>query len=184
MRRSTLVAPTSAGPSRTLALRVDANDDRGLSQIVANVYRNGALVRSTKTTVADGAREAIHTASVSLPGGEYQLKYNAHDRAGNVSATGTFTFTIDATAPTVTVKDGQNFTVATGDAYDRVSFKLYDAGRIDRVELNGVVKDLANAPWSDVNFVTPGVFGAVRGENTLVVFDVAGNSRSTVFTLN
>lgn len=179
-----LVAPTAAGPFRTLDLRVDATDDRGLSQIVANVYRDGTLVRSTQTAVADGARAATHTASVSLPDGQYQLKYNAHDRAGNVSATGTFAFTIDATAPTVTVKDGQNFTVATGDSYDRVSFKLYDAGRIDRVELNGVVKDLANAPWSDVNFVTPGVFGAVRGENTLVVFDVAGNSQSTVFTLN
>ena len=50
-------------------------------------------------SVADGARAATHTASVTLPDGQYQLKYNAHDRAGNVSATGTFAFTIDATVP-------------------------------------------------------------------------------------
>jgi hypothetical protein len=74
--------------------------------------------------------------------------------------------------------------VATGATYDKVSFKLYDAGRIDKVELNGVVKDLSNNAWSDVNFVTPGVFGAVKGLNTLVVFDVAGNTATTTFTLN
>ena len=98
---ATLVAPTSTGPSPALALQVDATDDRGLAKSVANVYRDGALVRSTQTPVADGARAATHTASVTLPDGQYQLKYNAHDRAGNVSATGTFAFTIDATAPTV-----------------------------------------------------------------------------------
>lgn len=179
-----LAAPTTAGPFSALDLRVDATDDRGLAKIVANVYREGALVDSTQSAVADGATTASHAASVTLPDGSYQLRYNAHDRAGNVSATGTFAFTIDATAPTATVKDGADFTVRTGDTFDTVSFKLFDAGRVDRVELNGTVKDLTDNTWSDLNFVRPGVFGAVRGENTLVVFDVAGNSHTTVFTLN
>jgi hypothetical protein len=179
-----LVSPATAGPLRSLDVQLNASDDRGLAKIVANVYQDGALVKSTQTKVADGARTATHTAHVVLPDGSYTLRYNAHDAAGNVSATKTFAFTIDATKPKATVKDGAEFTVATGQSYDKVSFKLYDAGRIDKVVLNGVVKDLSDNTWSDVNFIKPGVFGAVSGENTLVVYDVAGNTESVTFTLN
>ena len=182
--QTVLAAPTTAGPFRSLDVQVDATDDRGLAKIVANVYRDGTLVKSTQSPVADGAQSASHRAQVTLPDGSYTLRYNAHDTAGNVSATRSFAFTIDATKPKATVKDGAAFTVATGDTYDKVSFKLNDAGKIDKVELNGVVKDLTNNAWSDVNFVTPGVFGAVKGENTLVVFDVAGNTETITFTLN
>ncbi|SMQ62127.1 right-handed parallel beta-helix repeat-containing protein [Agreia sp. VKM Ac-1783] len=179
----TLVSPTSAGPFGTLAVQVDATDDRGLAQIVANVYKDGTLVKSTQSAIA-GDTTASHSATVELPDGAYTVKYNAHDLAGNVSQTGEFAFTIDATKPKATVKDGPEFTVATGSSYDKVSFKLFDTGLIDRVELNGVVKDLSNNAWSDVNFVTPGVFGAKSGENTLVVYDVAGNTETVTFTLN
>jgi hypothetical protein len=179
----TLVSPTTAGPFGALAVQVDATDDRGLAQIVANVYKDGALLKSTQSAIA-GDRAASHSATVTLPDGSYTVKYNAHDLAGNVSQTGEFAFTIDATKPKATVKDGAEFTVATGSTFDKISFKLSDAGLIDRVELNGVVKDLSNNAWSDVNFVTPGVFGAKSGENTLVVYDVAGNAETVTFTLN
>ncbi|MDF2849100.1 MAG: alpha-glucosidase, family 31 of glycosyl hydrolase, partial [Oerskovia sp.] len=89
----------------------------------------------------------------------------------------------DTTAPTVTVKQGAEFTQGDAEAHDRVSFKLYDAGKIDRVTINGVVKDLVDDEWSDVNFVAPGVFGAVAGENTLVAQDAAGNTTTVTFTL-
>jgi hypothetical protein len=180
----TRVSPTTAGPFSSLDVEVDAADDRGLSKIVANVYKGSTLVKSTQSAVADGARTATHTASVTLPDGKYTLKYNAHDLAGNVSKTESFAFTIDATKPTVTVKKGVPFTVETGETYDKVSFKLQDPGKIDRVELNGVTKDLTDNAWSDVNFVAPGVFGARSGENTLVVYDVAGNATTTTFVLN
>lgn len=179
-----LAAPTASGPFRSLDVQVDATDDRGLAKIVANVYKDGKLVTSTQSAVADRARAATHTANVVLPDGSYTLKYNAHDLVGNVSATGSFAFTIDATKPTATVKEGAQFTVATGQTYDKVSFKLHDPGKIDKVELNGVVKDLTNNAWSDVNFIAPGVFGAVAGANTLVVYDVAGNTETVTFTLN
>lgn len=180
---ATLVAPTTAGPFPQVELRVDATDDRGLQRVVANIYRDGKLVKSTQTA-ANGATSATHTASVALPDGAYSVKYNASDLAGNVAKTGTFAFTVDATKPTATVKDGSAYTVKTGATYDLVSFKLHDAGKIDRVELNGKVKDLTDNAWSDVNFVRPGVFGAVQGQNTLIVFDVAGNAREYTFTLN
>lgn len=180
---ATLVSPTTAGPFQNLQLQVDATDDRGLNRIVANIYKDGTLVRSTQTA-ANGATSATHAATVSLPDGAYTVKYSAVDLAGNVARTGTYTFTIDATIPTVTVKDGAAFTVGADGTYDLVSFKLYDAGKIDRVTINGTVKDLSNNAWSDINVVKPGTFGAVKGENTLVAYDVAGNARTIVFTLN
>jgi len=73
---------------------------------------------------------------------------------------------------------------STGETYDMISFKLYDAQKVDKVELNGKVKDLSNNQWSDVNFIKPPTFGAVKGLNTLVVFDVAGNTQTYTFTLN
>ncbi|MFC8599096.1 PQQ-dependent sugar dehydrogenase [Isoptericola sp. NPDC057191] len=102
------------------------------------------------------------------------------DVAGNVT---TVTFTLDVTGPTVTVKDGDQFTVGSGGTYSTVSFKLHDAGKVDRLTLSGRAKDLTDNAWSDLNFVRPGVFGAVVGTNTLVVHDVAGNARTVTFTL-
>ncbi|WP_157001807.1 glycoside hydrolase family 97 catalytic domain-containing protein [Agromyces laixinhei] len=181
---ATLAAPDMSGPFPVLDVQVDATDDVGLRRIVANIYRNGALVKSTQTAVPDGVKSATHAATVQLPDGDYTVKYNSQDLSGNISRTGTFAFTIDATKPTVTVKEGAPFTVATGTSYDLVSYKLHDAGKIDRVVINGVVKDLTDDAWSDVNFLMPGVFGAVKGENTMVVHDVAGNSKTVAFTLN
>ncbi|WP_240665923.1 nucleoside hydrolase-like domain-containing protein [Agromyces sp. LHK192] len=178
-----LAAPTSAGPSQAIGLKVDASDGGGLARIVANIYQGSTLVKSTQTA-QNGALSGSHEATVNLPSGEYTIKYNAQDLAGNISKTSTFAVTVDATAPTVTVKDGSSFTVGSASAgYDLVSFKLYDAKKIDKVTINGVVKDLSDNAWSDVNFVKPGVFGAVKGANTLVVFDVAGNQTTVPFTL-
>ncbi|MBO3103900.1 hypothetical protein [Cellulomonas fengjieae] len=180
---STLAAPSAAGPFRAVDVRVDASDDRGLARIVANIYRDGVLVRSTQTAV-DGATTGSHQATVTLPDGAYTVKYNAQDTAGNISRTGTFAVTVDGTPPTATVKTGDGFTVGGDGGYDRVSFKLHDAGKIARVELNGTVKDLVDNVWSDLNHVVPGAFGAVEGSNTLVVHDVAGNSATLTFVLN
>ncbi|MFS0853940.1 PQQ-dependent sugar dehydrogenase [Microbacterium sp. 179-I 3D4 NHS] len=102
-----------------------------------------------------------------------------YDAAGNAT---TVRFTLDVTAPTVTVKTDGSSTAADG-AYARVSFKLHDANRIDRLTVNGVAKDLTDNVWSDLNAVAPGAFGAVAGANTLVVYDVAGNATTVPFTL-
>jgi beta-galactosidase len=177
-----LISPTTARPARTLDLRVEASDAGGLQRIVANIYRDGVLVKSTQTRV-DGATSGTHMASVALPDGAYTVRYNAQDAAGNISKTGTFDVVVDTTAPTATVKDGDAFTLLMDGSYAMVSFKLHDRGKIDRVELNGKVKDLTDNQWSDVNFVRTGMLGAIRGQNTLRVYDVAGNVREVVFTL-
>lgn len=176
-----LVSPTTAGPSKAIDIRVDATDDVALDRIVANIYQDGKLVKSTQSKVQ--GTSGSHVATVKLPDGAYTIKYNAQDAAGNVSKTSTFDVFVDATAPTVTVKTGQSFTVGDAAGYDKVSFKLGDAGKIDKLALNGVVKDLTNNAWSDLNFVKPGTFGGVTGANTLVVYDVAGNATTVEFML-
>jgi len=91
---------------------------------------------------------------------------------------------LQRSVPAATLKEGDEFTRATGEGYDQVSFKLSSPRKIDRISLNGVVKDLTDNTWSDLNFVRPGAFGAVRGLNTLVVYDVLGGARTVTFTLN
>ncbi|GIL36692.1 PQQ-dependent sugar dehydrogenase [Phycicoccus sp. DTK01] len=106
-----------------------------------------------------------------------------YDTAGNAT---TVQFTLDVTAPTVTVKDGAEFTDAVNarkSRYRMVSFTLHDTGTVDRLTLNGVGKDLSDNAWSDLNHVRIGAYGAVKGENTLVVSDVAGNTTTVQFTL-
>lgn len=87
----------------------------------------------------------------------------------------------DTTAPTATIKPES---VVSNNRYGVIGFKLYDAGKVDRVELNGVNKDLSNNVWSDLNGVKPGVFGAAEGKNVLKVYDVAGNVTTLEFTLD
>lgn len=177
-----LVSPTTSGPFQALTVQVDATDDKGLKRIVANIYKGSTLVKSTQSAVT--GTSGSHSATVALPDGEYTVKYNAQDLTGKISQTSTFAVTIDATAPKATVKEGAAYTVKTGTTYDLISFKLNDAGKVDKVTLNGKVKDLTNNAWSDINFVKPGTFGAVKGLNTLVVYDVAGNTQTIEFTLN
>lgn len=177
-----LTSPTTAGPFPTIPIEVSATDEAGLQRIVANIYQGSTLVKSTQTRL-DGALSGSHTANVTLPDGAYTIRYNAQDLAGNISLTSTFDVVVDGTAPTVTVKEGPSFTVGSDGVYERVSFKLYDARKIDKAVINGHVIDLTDNTWSDVNFVRPGVFGGVSGENTLVIYDVAGNTRTITFTL-
>ncbi len=90
----------------------------------------------------------------------------------------------DTTPPTVTIKSGAKYTKGDAeDGYTRISFGLHDEGQIDRLYVNGVLKDLTDDRWSDLNFVKSGAFGAVKGENTLQVLDVAGNATEVSFVL-
>lgn len=178
-----LITPTTAGPMPEIGIEVEASDEGGLQRIVANIYGADGLVQSTQTAFS-GATSGTHVATVELPDGSYTIKYNAHDVAGNVSRTFSFAITVDSTAPTVTVKEGPQFTVEGDGGYEHVSFKLYDAGKIDKAVLNGTVIDLIDNPWSDVNVIKPGVLGGAQGENTLAVHDVAGNVETISFTLD
>ncbi len=188
--------PSSNVFNQTMDLVIDSTDNLALDRIVGNIYKNGTLYRSTSVSISGlSGTHTIDLATVMagnlpLPAGNYTLKYNAQDKAGNISTTKTFDFTIDITNPSFYVKGsawGNSYTpfsIGNGNMFKIVSFKLYDANKIDKVSINGVVKDLSNNPWSDLNNVKPGVFGAIEGTNTLVVFDVAGNTTQYEFVLD
>ncbi|WP_172979763.1 Ig-like domain-containing protein [Agromyces agglutinans] len=174
---ATLVAPISGGPvsDATLDLQVDATDDEGLNRITANLYQAGKLVKSTSSS-AGSALAGSHVASVALPDGEYSIKFNASDLAGNIAQTGTFAIEIDTTAPTVTLKDA---VPAKGVFATAPSFKLSDAGvgQVDHVLINGVERDLTDDKWSDLN---TGAYTPKQGVNTIIAVDTAGNQSAPV----
>lgn len=197
----TLSSPTSGITvlnSNTQDLIVDATDNFALDRIVGNIYQGGTLFRSTQWVVPGNSANGTHTIDLAtvmagsnpLPQGSYTLRYNAKDMSGNISETKNFDFVVDNTAPSFWVKGanwGNTYTptsVGSGNVFSKVSFKLFESQKIDKITINGIVKDLSNNNYSDVNNVAPGVFGAVAGNNTLVVYDVAGNTTSYDFILD
>ena len=119
----------------------------------------------------------------SLANGTHKFIAVFTDKAGNSTTSSSDTFIVDRTAPTVTVKPA-SLGNSTAGVYRNVSFALFDSYQIDKLTLNGTAKELSNNNYSDLNGVRPGQFGAVEGQNTLVVFDVAGNKTTVVFTLD
>ena len=115
--------------------------------------------------------------------GTYKITYHVTDKAGN-EATATRSFEIvDSSLPVITVKE-ESIGSIDENIYSNVSFKLYDAHLVAKAELNGVEKELTPSSWSDFNYITVGKYGAVYGENTLVLYDVYGNKTEYKFTLD
>ena len=199
-----IVNLTSPAPGTTIYnsllqdIVIEATDNYALNKIVGNIYKGGSLHRSTQVTVAGGASAGSHTIDLAtiMPGGtpllegNYSIRYNALDLAGNLSQTKFYDFTIDNTAPSFWVKGsawGNAYnpaSIGVGNIFKKVSFKLFDSKKIDKVSINGVIKELSNENWSDLDNVVPGIFGAVEGTNTLVVYDLAGNTTSYEFILD
>jgi len=86
----------------------------------------------------------------------------------------------DTTSPEVSVKPDSK---GADGVYTKVSFRVYDDGKIARVTLNGVEQDLADRKNANINNIRPGASGAQLGSNELKVYDVAGNVTTVTFTL-
>lgn len=174
-----------------VTLFAKASDNYKLDKFVMNLYDANAD-ELIKSTVIRNINESIKEHSLvlnNLASGTYYFKVNATDLEGNMSGTITRKFVIDNEKPVITVKKdlpGAEQTIGNIEnaIYKLVSFKLKDNQLVDYVEINGIKKDLTNNMWSDVNGVKPGVFGAVEGKNTIVVYDKAGNNTSYEFTLD
>lgn len=122
------------------------------------------------TLLADG----VHTAQGVI-----------YDEAGNRGETAVVTFTVDNSGPTITVKTANPASVGGPDRFSTLSLKLYDANKVDKVVVNGVVKDLTNNNYSDVNYLTAGSFGIQEGVPfTVVAYDVLGNSSTRTFVID
>ena len=85
----------------------------------------------------------------------------------------------DTINPTITVKAES---IGTDPYYSSISFSLSDSNKIDYFEVNGTKFDRTDTKYSDANYQNI-KSSLVNGENTLVLYDVAGNSSSYKFTL-
>lgn len=178
----------------TVTAHVTATDDYGMGSYYVRVWKN-AFESGTANLVynscwsAPGAANLGTTQDVtcafdttSWSDGKYVISAQFQD-SHIVWGQALRTIYVDNTAPTLTVKPSPD-TLGSGP-YSKISFKLYDGGsKIDKVVINGVTKDLTDNNWSDVNGVKPGVFGAIEGSNTIVAYDVAGNTTTLSFVLD
>lgn len=112
--------------------------------------------------------------------GTYKIQFSAKDAAGNAATTVYRTITVDNTPPTITIKAGY-----VGDlskkVFSNVSFSLYDAHKVAKYVINGHTSNFSINNYSDANFQNIKAY-LVQGQNTLTLYDVAGNSSSYTFT--
>lgn len=119
--------------------------------------------------------------------GEYIAKFTSNDTAGNTAVTTQKKFTVDNTAPQITVKPSPD---SLGDfvnnIYSEVSFKFYDVNKFAYATLNGFTFNPTDAVWGDFNNVVANKSwsGAKVGSNTLTLYDLAGNHSSFDFTID
>ena len=169
--------------SGTFPTRLVTYNEPGTFLLNKTIYydvEGGAICRTYNSTHRN--LDATCDAA-TLSEGTHKLVGVVVDPAGNKVVVDSRSFIVDHTGPTVTVK--AESTGSTGDKiFKNVSFKLYDANQVDKITINGVVKELTNNNYSDANGVTVGVFGAVEGPNTLVAYDVAGNTTTYTFTVD
>jgi len=164
-------------------ITVHSTDDVALTKMVVNLKDAGGANLSSCMNESVSGIDQTRSCTVdvdALAEGLYGFKANAKDDSGNTSNTVSQSFIVDKTGPTITVKPTS---IGGAGVYSNVSFGLFDEYKVDKLTLNGVPKDLSDNKWSDLNFVKDGAFGGVEGTNTLVVYDVAGNSTTLVFTL-
>lgn len=122
--------------------------------------------------------------------GVYDIAARAVDNENNATYFNnrrtSYRVTIDNTAPTITVKSAPDTTgsIAAG-VFSKVSFKLHDNTKFEgKYTINGVDSVIGSSNWGDANFIKVGQRGAVYGENTITLRDLAGNSTSYTFTLD
>lgn len=168
-----------------------ANDDVGLDRIVANIRDNSStLVRTSQTNAPSVTTTTLtHTLNLSgLPEGSYSVRYNTLDKAGKLSTTHTFNFTIDTTAPQVTItspssQSYQNSAITiSGTASDNLSGvnsvvihlrKVKENGNLDGF-LNSIVAPVVDGVWTLV--VESSSFADGNYGLTVIAKDDAGNT--------
>lgn len=176
-------------PINPTSLNLTASDDQRLSRYDVEIYKNNntELVKTWGDAVTEAALSRSFTSELAgLADGVYQLRATVSDLVGKSVNSVTREFTIDNTKPVISVSSSRGSTAAK--VFQEVSFKLYDAGsKIDRAELNGEAFTSNNGSvWGDLDNVwaNRGWSGAREGENTIVLYDKAGNSVSYDFVID
>ena len=138
-------------------------------------------IHDVVTNVTPNQYSDANFITVGSRGAQYgQNRITLYDLAGNSAD---YDFVLDNVAPELSIKS-DSVGSEISKTFNRVSFKLHDTYKVDKIILNGATKDLSDNAWSDLNNVKPGVFGAKEGENTLLVYDIVGNVFTYTFTLD
>lgn len=183
-----VVVNTVNGAMNPTNVSVTASDNHKLKQVTAHIYDETNVVlkkNCSKDIAALGLKTyTLECPALGLADGVYTIRANALDTAGNISTTLASTkFIIDKTGPVVTFKAAPD-TLGSGP-YRKVSLKLHDPYKIDKAEVNGKLIDLTNSTWSDLNNITiGGAMGGKLGNNSVLVYDVAGNVTHVNFVLD
>ncbi|MGO3701596.1 MAG: hypothetical protein ACTJG2_00180 [Candidatus Saccharimonadales bacterium] len=184
-----LLTSTDMNPTE---LTVGIEDAHPQGTYAVNVYTKDRQLKGTICRGDFGVGETSRSCTTdvevfkSLSDGEYYFKANVVDAVGNNSAHGEDTtaihpFTIDRTAPTVSVKTGAGDSVGTHPYYSKISFKLYDKNKnLKEVELNGQTY-VRGGEWNDLNWQNIQKSHLIEGENTIIVRDKVGNESSLEF---
>ncbi len=193
-------APTPAENSYVrgaITPHVVATDDYGMGSYYIRVWKN-AFESGPSNLVVNNCYSApgaylLGTAqnvtcptidTTALATGKYVLSAQFLD-GDNAWAQSLRTFNIDNVAPTLTVKPADSTGILAGNLFTKVSFKLQDNVKFEnKYTINGVPSTVTSAMYGDANFITVGQRGAVYGQNTITLKDLAGNSTSYSFVLD
>jgi|GEM_PF-3183509 len=176
----TVTAHDNVGLAKVSFIETDANGNNLSGTHPYYVWQNFSGTTDKSLSV-----DLAHLNGGTFPDGVHHIKVSVQDIAGNIQVLPVYTFTVDNTPPTITVKDGYvgNFASKT---FSSVSFKLHDAYQVDKYVLNegtpsAWTRDFTNNANSDANFAN--IKGhLLEGDNTLTLYDVAGNSTTYTFT--
>ena len=183
---ATLTEPAANSYNPTQMV-VEAHDETSLKAVTANIYdqTNTTLLKSCSQNAASALDYTLTCSVPALADGAYTIRANASDQAGHVSNTTIRQFTVDHTAPNITVKSLSSgytpYSVGIDPVFSKVSFKLHDNVAVSKYSINGHDTNVSPNPWSDANNIVVGSHGAVYGQNTIVLYDAAGN-QSTPYT--
>ena len=139
---------------------------------------NDNTIRWEKTLSALEKVKYTYTVKVN----KYKKEY-AIENAVKVNGTETNKVSskiIDIISPEIIVKKESK---GKDPYFSEVSFKLHDNNLVDKIVINGTEKDLSDSEWSDANYQNIKSL-LHEGENTIVLFDVAGNKTEKKFTID
>lgn len=167
-----ITSPGSGAILKEGTLNVKFTDTYGLKSAVTHLYTSTGQKVGTiwETFDATGETEVSRSFNLgNLPNGDYYVKANATDEAGNgVGNTATVSFTIDTLPPSATFTHSNNNdnTLVNTD----VTSTLYASESIQ-----------TPAGWTKVNDTTFTKVSAQNNKGNMTITDIAGNSKSVFF---
>ncbi len=161
--------------------------------IYAGTSATGTLVQTLSTTASAGAWSAAP--SSTLPDGVYTAQANQSDQAGNTGVSTPASFTIDTTAPTVTlttpannvtVSDQPTFSGAAGSAgWDSttVTVKIFSGSSATGSPAQTLAATASAGSWSvqNTSVLAPGTYTAQASQSDLA--EHVGLSAANTFTV-